>query len=76
VPGVIAELGARGTRAAVVISAGLGEQGASGRALQRATLDAARPHLLPWSVPTASGSWSRQSGSMRVSRTSRRWPAT
>jgi acetyltransferase len=40
VPGVVAELGARGTRAAVVMSAGLD-------AVQRqAMLDAAKPHLL------------------------------
>src|SRR6185437_15884907 len=37
VPGLIAELGARGTRAAVVITAGFGELGARGRALQQAT---------------------------------------
>ena len=46
VPQVIAELGARGTRAAIVITASFGEQGASGRALQQAALDAARPYLL------------------------------
>ncbi len=47
VPGLIAELGARGTRAAVVITAGFGE-GADeqGRHLKQAMLDAARPHLL------------------------------
>jgi acetyltransferase len=55
VPGVIAELGARGTRAAVVISAGLGEQGTSGRAVQQATLDAARRHILRLVGPTCVG---------------------
>ncbi|WP_343713195.1 acetate--CoA ligase family protein, partial [Inquilinus sp.] len=48
VPGLIAELGARGTRAAVVVTAGFGEgdgQG-GGAALRQAILDAARPHLL------------------------------
>ncbi len=40
VPGLIAELGARGCRAAVVISAGLDAP------LRQAMLDAARPHLL------------------------------
>jgi len=45
VPGLIAELGARGTRAAVVITAGFGELGERGRALQEAALDAARPYL-------------------------------
>ena len=47
VPGLIAELGERGTRAAVVITAGLSNvHGADGRSLQQAMLDAARPHLL------------------------------
>jgi len=40
VPGLVAELGARGTRAAVVITAGLSA------AQRQAMLDAARPHLL------------------------------
>jgi acetyltransferase len=44
VPGLIAELGARGCRAAVVISAGF--EGAEGAGLRQAALDAARPHLL------------------------------
>jgi len=47
VPGLIAELGARGTRAAVVLTAGLGrERIADGRTLSAAMLDAARPYLL------------------------------
>lgn len=46
VPGVIAELGARGTRAAVVLTAGLSQPGPDGRTLQQAMLDAARPSLL------------------------------
>jgi acetyltransferase len=46
VPGLIAELGARGTKAAIVLSAGFGEGGAEGRALQQQMLDAAKPHLL------------------------------
>jgi len=46
VPDLVAELGARGTKAAVVISAGFAELGDEGRALQQATLDAAKPHLL------------------------------
>lgn len=47
VPGLIAELGARGCRAAVVITAGFGEgERAEGEALKQAMLDAARPHLL------------------------------
>ncbi|MCA8966451.1 MAG: GNAT family N-acetyltransferase, partial [Planctomycetes bacterium] len=47
VPGLIAELGARGTRAAVVITAGLSSRTTDdGRTHQQAMLDAARPHLL------------------------------
>lgn len=46
VPGLVAELGQRGTRAAVVISAGFGEGQGEGAALRQAMLDAARPHLL------------------------------
>jgi acetyltransferase len=47
VPGIVAELAARGTRAAVVVSAGFGEGGReAGAALQRALLAAARPHVL------------------------------
>ncbi|WP_374447512.1 GNAT family N-acetyltransferase [Stella sp.] len=47
VPGLIAELGQRGTRAAVVLTAGFGEGGAeAGERRRQAMLDAARPHLL------------------------------
>jgi len=47
VPGLIAELGARGTRAAIVVTAGFREGGnAAGATLQSAMLEAARPHLL------------------------------
>lgn len=46
VPALIGKLGERGTRAAVVITAGYGELGERGNALQQAALDAARPHLL------------------------------
>src|SRR5271169_2507000 len=46
VPGLISELGERGTRAAVIITAGFGELGERGRSLQQATLDAAQPHLM------------------------------
>lgn len=46
VPALIAELGARGTRAAVVITAGFSERGADGAALQQQMLEAARPHGL------------------------------
>ncbi len=47
VPALIAELGARGTKAAIVVSAGFKELGsAEGERLQQAMLDAAKPHLL------------------------------
>ncbi len=47
VPGLIDALGRRGTRAAVVITAGFGEGGhAAGKALEQAMLAAARPHML------------------------------
>jgi acetyltransferase len=47
VPGIVDQLGKRGTRAAVIITAGFGEGGdEEGAALMQATLDAARPHLL------------------------------
>jgi acetyltransferase len=47
VPGLVAELAARGTRAAVIITAGFGEGGSGeGAALRQAVLDAARPCLM------------------------------
>ncbi|WP_291843515.1 bifunctional acetate--CoA ligase family protein/GNAT family N-acetyltransferase [Maricaulis sp.] len=47
VPEIIAELGARGTRAAVIVTAGFGEGGhEAGLARRQAVLDAARPHLM------------------------------
>jgi acetyltransferase len=47
VPGLIDELGERGCRAAVVITAGFGEGGhAAGEDLRAAMLAAARPHLM------------------------------
>ena len=47
VPGLIGELGEAGTRAAVVLTAGLAAQeGPSGASLQQEMLDAARPHRL------------------------------
>jgi acetyltransferase len=46
VPSLIGELAARGTRAAVIITAGFGELGQQGQTLQQAALDAAKPHLL------------------------------
>ena len=46
VPGLIGELGERGTRAAVVLTAGLGAEKAGGRTLEQAMLEAARPYVL------------------------------
>jgi acetyltransferase len=46
IPGLIAELGARGTRAAIVMTAGLASQKSGSRTLRQAMLDAAKPHLL------------------------------
>lgn len=47
VPGIIAELAQRGTKTAVVITAGFGEAAEQhGKELQQAMLDAARPHTL------------------------------
>ena len=47
IPGIVSELGARGTRGAVVLTAGLArQQTENGRTVMQAMLDAARPHLL------------------------------
>ncbi len=47
IPGIIRQLGARGSKAAVVLTAGLGGiKDAEGRTLTQAMLDAAKPHLL------------------------------
>jgi acetyltransferase len=48
VPSIIAQLGECGTKAAIILSAGLGaiEATGAGRTLKQAALDAARPHLL------------------------------
>jgi acetyltransferase len=47
VPGLIAELGRKGTRAAVVLSAGLkGPSGEKGVSIEQAMLQAAKPYLL------------------------------
>ena len=55
VPGLIDEVGKRGTKAAVVITAGFGEIGEEGRALQAEMLEAARPHLLRIAGPNCLG---------------------
>ena len=46
VPGLISELGARGTRAAVVLTAGLSRKDGQGRTIEQAMREAARPYLL------------------------------
>ncbi|MGZ3183156.1 MAG: bifunctional acetate--CoA ligase family protein/GNAT family N-acetyltransferase [Telluria sp.] len=46
VPAVIRALGERGTRAAVVLTAGMGAAGENGRTLREEMLDAAAPYLL------------------------------
>lgn len=62
-PGLIAELGARGTKGAVVVSAGFKELGTKeGLALQQAMLDAARPHLLRIIGPNGIGLLSTPAG--------------
>ena len=46
VPSLIGELAERGTRAAVIITAGFAELGERGHSLQQAILDAAKPYLM------------------------------
>ncbi|MBP6013334.1 MAG: bifunctional acetate--CoA ligase family protein/GNAT family N-acetyltransferase [Alphaproteobacteria bacterium] len=46
IPDLIDELAKRGTKAAVVLTAGFAEMGEDGRQLQQRMLDAARPHTL------------------------------
>jgi acetyltransferase len=55
VPGLVAELGARGTKGAVVITAGFGELGERGKALQQQILEAAEPHLMRLIGPNCVG---------------------
>jgi acetyltransferase len=55
VPGLVRELGARGTKACVIITAGFGELGDAGRALQQRALEAAEPHLLRLIGPNCVG---------------------
>jgi hypothetical protein len=59
VPGIIAQLGAAGTRAAIVLTAGPDAvHDVSGRTLKQAALDEARPYLVRLLGRTASGCWS------------------
>ena len=63
VPGLIADLAKRGTKAAIVITAGFMELGtAQGKALQQQMLDAARPALLRIVGPNCLGVVSTPSG--------------
>ena len=63
VPGLISELAARGTRGAIVISAGFKELGnVAGQTLEQQMLDAARPHLLRIVGPNCLGVLSTPAG--------------
>ncbi len=63
VPEIVAELGAKGCRAAVIITAGFGEgERAHGQSLRQAVLDAARPTLLRVLGPNCLGFLSPVSG--------------
>jgi acetyltransferase len=55
VPGLVAELGARGTRTAVIITAGFAELGEDGRRLQQAMLEAGRPYTMRLVGPNCLG---------------------
>lgn len=56
VPGIVRQLGAAGTRAAIILSAGLGaHKDAQGRTLKQAALDAARPYVLRLLGPNCVG---------------------
>ena len=63
VPTLVSQLGARGTKAAVVITAGFGEGGnQAGATLQRELCEAARPHLLRIVGPNCLGVISTPAG--------------
>ena len=63
IPGIIHDAGARGTKAAIVITAGFGELGSDqGRALQTAMLEAAKPNLLRIIGPNCLGILSTPAG--------------
>jgi acetyltransferase len=63
VPGLIEELGAKGTRGAVVVTAGFRDAGnESGRRLQQEMLDAAKPHLVRIVGPNCIGTISTAAG--------------
>lgn len=63
VPGLIAELGARGARGAIVVTAGFGEGGSeAGHALRQQMLEAAAPHVLRIVGPNCLGVLSTPAG--------------
>jgi acetyltransferase len=63
IPGLVAELGARGCRAAIVVTAGFGEGGReAGEALRLEMLKAAQPHLLRIVGPNCIGFMSPGAG--------------
>ena len=63
VPGLVSELAARGTRGAVIITAGFGELGpAASQRLQQQVLDAARPTLMRIVGPNCLGIMAAESG--------------
>lgn len=55
IAGLVAELGAAGTRAAIVMTAGLEQARSGGRSVRQAMLEAARPHLLRILGPASMG---------------------
>jgi acetyltransferase len=68
VPSIISQLGAKGARAASVISAGLESTDASGQSLHAAMLEAANPYWLRILGPTAAIYSPRALDSMQASR--------
>ena len=63
IPGLITELGERGCRATVVITAGFGEGGqTAGEDLRTAMLNAARPHMMRIVGPNCLGFMSTRAG--------------
>ncbi len=63
VPALVEQLGARGTKAAIIITAGFGESGnETGTGLQRQICEAARPHLLRIIGPNCLGVMSTPAG--------------
>jgi acetyltransferase len=56
IPGIVAELGAKGTKAVIVITAGLGSiKNSQGVSVKQAMLDAARPYLMRIMGPNCVG---------------------